>query len=31
MYCGDLRPADEVEPGAEVIVARPPHLRMAEA
>lgn len=26
VYCGDLGPADELEPG-EVIVAAPPHLR----
>jgi hypothetical protein len=30
VYSGDLGPADELEPGAEVIVAWPPHLRMAE-
>ncbi len=25
VYCGDLGPADEVEPGSEVIVAQPPN------
>ena len=27
VYCGDLGPADELEPGAGVIVELPPHLR----
>jgi len=31
VYCGDLGPADDTEPGAEVIVELPPHLRMAES
>jgi hypothetical protein len=30
VYCGDLGPADELEPGAEVVVALPPHLRAVE-
>jgi hypothetical protein len=30
-YCGDLGPADELEPGAEVILVQPPHLRIAES
>ncbi len=29
VYSGDLGPADDLEPGAEVIVAEPPHLRVA--
>jgi hypothetical protein len=29
LYCGDLGPADELEPGVEVIVESPPHLRTA--
>jgi hypothetical protein len=28
VYCGDLGPADELEPGTEVIVELPPHLRL---
>ena len=27
MYCGDLGPGEDVEPGAQVIIVRPPHLR----
>jgi hypothetical protein len=30
VYSGDLGPADELEPATKVIVAWPPHLRMAE-
>jgi hypothetical protein len=30
-YCGDLGPADELEPGVEVIVILPPHLHIAKS
>lgn len=30
VYCGDLGPADELEPGADVIVEPPPHLHTVE-
>ena len=29
VYCGDVGPVDELELGAEVIVALPPHLRVS--